>query len=238
MNHLEPRIELEETIKRERDITFKFVLLQQLADEEASEGKFEHALQHYKQALRLARKMHNNKLECDILTDLGSTAEELQEIDLALSSYQKALKVARKMKNFIAQSDILDKLGILYMKMGNLDLSEQYFDQAADAADIAELPPMNTEESQTEDLAALRSTARDLIKKSIEASNEIKQLKRMRLAKQYITILVDGILLILLFIIRDTFSSEILFLVFSFFAISSGSILTYFTFASSRNTEK
>jgi tetratricopeptide (TPR) repeat protein len=245
-----PPEQIEVIIEQEKDITKKFVLLQQLADETAEEAeklagipeaeeKFEYAKQKYIQALQIARKMRDEKLVCTTLTDLGSIFENLQDTNLAIDYYEQAVKVAQKMEDFIALSDIYGRLGILHLRIGNVDLANQYFDLSTEAAEIAELSPINAEEEQTASTPTSKIPSRSSrlpppVQKSIEVSNEINQLKGLRTAQQRIAIIVDILLVIVLIIFRNIFSngafSSIPFIIFSLFIIVAGGTLTYLAF--------
>ncbi len=259
MNHMSSTLspeQIEVVIEQEKNIAIKFVLLQQLADAtaaegnqlldngdtSAAEGKFEYAKQKYVQALQIARKMRNKELEYNILSDLGSTEEKLQKTDLAFDSYEQALKIALKMEDFIAQSEIYYKLGALFWRIGDFDRANEYLNLSAEAAEIAELSPINVEKEQTASRPTPKIPSRgsrltSTIRKSVEISNEIKELKRLRAAQQRRAIIVDILLVIVLIILRDIFSngafSLIPFFIFSFFIIVAGGILTYLAFVPS-----
>jgi tetratricopeptide (TPR) repeat protein len=240
--------QLEERIHQEKDINVKFVLLQQLADKTAEEAeklagtpeaeeKFEYAKQKYTQALQVARKMRDNKLECDILIDLGLTYENLQEINLAINSYEDAIRIAQKMQDFIVKAQIYDKLGALFGRMGEIDRGIEYLNLSAEAAEIAEYG----EEEQTESIPfrllplPLRDSRQTTdIQKSIEVSDEVKELNRLRKMQQR-RIIITNILLVIVFIILiENFSrgalSSIPFVIFGFIIIIAGAILTYLAF--------
>src|SRR5260221_10944311 len=109
--------QLEEVIRKEKDYTIKFVLLQELADTSVKERRLEDALAFYEQALEVAKKMGDVKRTCDTLIDLGFVADDLDQTGDANEYLHNALVIARKMRDDRAQTTILVRLATLSIKM-------------------------------------------------------------------------------------------------------------------------
>jgi len=201
MNRGELLQQLEEKIRREKNNTIKYILLQELADAYVEKGNFKYAFRRYKQALDVAQKMHNRQFECDTLIDLGSTAEQLGWIDDAIGFYEDALKVAQDIHNFREQSRILGMLGKLAVKAQNRKLAADYFERAINMAPVAEAKVVQREEKQDTKKIAAGLDERDFrlsstIQLSTEVSDEIKRTERLRKMQRWV-VLIASILLII-----------------------------------------
>lgn len=193
--------QLDEYIQKGEDNIVKFNLLQNIAVATVAGGKLEYASQLYTQALSIAEKLNDDQSRCNILFNLGLTAENLNKIDLAIGYYKQALEIAKDIRDFKVQSQTCAKLGIIYMSMGNLDIANldiaaTYFEQARDAAQIAKPSTVTVRAEHTEDNSSISDhTTRStnlfpIIQKSIEVSNEIKQVKQIHTDQRRITIIV------------------------------------------------
>jgi tetratricopeptide (TPR) repeat protein len=204
---------IDERIHKEKDNTVKFYLLQEFADAAVEEGEFMKAMQLYEQALVVAQKMRNRKLQSRTLIDLGFVADNLGEIELAINYYQKALELAKRMRDFDTQSLILGKLGILSISTHEFDLATEYFDKGTIAADTAMSIPV-----QEEEIAVPQDTSRRIVRGSkpssglsplieltLEVSSQIEQERKLHRLLPLLTVAVDSLLIIVIISISSYF---------------------------------
>jgi tetratricopeptide (TPR) repeat protein len=238
MKQIKSLQQLEEIIQKETNDTVKFRLVQELADESVAEGKLQYAFQLYTKALSIAEKIHDLKLECETLIDLGSTAKNLGQTEDAIELYEKALENARKMRDFGVQSDILGKLAIIYRDIGKLDLAANYFERASDAAHIANPSTVTVREEQITSNSISGKTARNFnisltFQKSIEIKNFDEQTKLIDKVLRGMTIFFV-IFFVIVIIISCIYilSNPILVLAISglIILLIAGIILTYLGF--------
>lgn len=190
--------QFEERISREKDNTLKFGHLQKEADKAVRRGEFEYALQLYERAFEVARNIHNRKLECDALIDLGSVADNLGQTDFAIKRLSEALQIAKETRNSRAESTISGKLAILWMKKHRPDLAAKYFEQAEEAADRARLTSIKNKVQKTDAIShrnVRKLKASPITVSAKKLSKQIEQEKHRRTSLRRV-IFIAGALLI------------------------------------------
>lgn len=204
MNQSDLLQQLEETIRKEKNNTIKFVLLQELAGSFLREGRFEDAFTCYEDALKVAQKIGNRKLVRDTLIDLGSVSDNLGKADPAIRYFRQAFEIARNTRDFRMQRTILGKLAALYMKVQRPDLAAECYRRAAEAAHIAKAKTIKALKEKTEHTTPKtieKSEPSSVIQSSIELSNLIERGQHIRRTMQRITFIARLLLLMTLFVI-------------------------------------
>lgn len=191
-------LRLEERILREKDDAIKFSLFQEHADKAVKKGEFESAFQLYERAFEVARNMHNLKMECATLIDLGSVADKLGQTEFAFKRFNDALQIARETQDLKMQNTINGKLAILSIKMHRPELAVTYFEQATEALDIANSTRVKDKEQET-NITSHRSKRRPkaspVTRRATELSNEIEQEKHARIVLRRIILVADALLI-------------------------------------------
>ena len=93
-------------------------------------GHPQEALDHYRRALDLVRRMGNRQGEARVLNNLGVLHRRLGEVSEALARYSEALDVFRALDDRRWQARVLNNLGSLYGYLGDLAKSRLSLEQA------------------------------------------------------------------------------------------------------------
>ena len=93
------------------------------------------ALEHYQQALAIAREVGNRRDEGNVLGDLALLHHNQGRIPEALEHYQQALAIAREVGNRRTEGVVLGNLGDLLFSQGDLPAAETALLQAITISD-------------------------------------------------------------------------------------------------------
>ncbi|HYT41647.1 MAG TPA: tetratricopeptide repeat protein [Methylomirabilota bacterium] len=150
--------QIEERTLTEKDVSKKFLFLQEIGNAYSKAENNSKALDYYEQALRVARKAHNRKLECNALINIGSSFFNLGKIDDAISTYKNALSIGMELQDYRVQSIVLGKLADAYLVLGENNQAIDYFHQGAVAGKKEKVDRSNVEYGGTiEDLTSLKA---------------------------------------------------------------------------------
>jgi tetratricopeptide (TPR) repeat protein len=191
--------QLEEVIRKQKDDTIKFDLLQELADTSVNERRLEDALAYYKRALQVAQDMGDEKRECETMIDLGFVTDDLDKTGDAIEYLHKALLIARKMRDDRAIATILTRRATLWIKMRRPDLAVIDFQKAREAADIGRAILLTDAEKRTEitsGRARRNDTTPTVIQAALKVSNRFEQEQRTHIAIKRIVFIARFLLII------------------------------------------
>lgn len=189
--------QIEERALAEKDDSKKFFFFQEIGNAYSKVGDYSKALDYYNQALKVARKIGNRKLECDALINIGSSLFNLGNIDDAISTYKNALTIAKEIQDYRVRSLILGKLADAYLVLGENNQAIEYFNQGAIADKKEEADQSNVEYSGVvENWKSIES-----LQKLLKFQEEISSQARFRsisiiMASLAIAIITTGITLV------------------------------------------
>jgi len=81
-------------------------------------GRFKAAIEHYEQALQIARRISDTQRESTLFGHLGSAYRALGEVTQAIEFFSKALAIATEADDQRAQADHIGHLGLCYRTLG------------------------------------------------------------------------------------------------------------------------
>ena len=93
-------------------------------------GKVERAIEHYQQALAIAREIGDRSGEGIWLGNLGNIYSALGQVERALEHYQQALAIAREIGDRSGEGNQLGNLGNAYRDLGQVERAIEHYQQA------------------------------------------------------------------------------------------------------------
>jgi tetratricopeptide (TPR) repeat protein/MinD-like ATPase involved in chromosome partitioning or flagellar assembly len=94
------------------------------------QGEYEKAIETYKQAIKIARKRHDQKAESTLLGNLGLTYYDLGQIERAIEYFEQALAIAREIGDRQNEGTWLGNLGISFSALGQSKQAVEFYTQA------------------------------------------------------------------------------------------------------------
>jgi signal transduction histidine kinase len=93
---------------------------------------FDESLRLYREALDIARRQDNARLQAAITQNMGNTYSDLGEVPDAVDSYLKSLELAEALGDSNTIAVVLDNLGTINTDENNFELAEEYLLKALD----------------------------------------------------------------------------------------------------------
>jgi len=93
-------------------------------------GQYQTAIEHYQQALTIAREIGDSRNEGTWLGNLGTTYTALGQPQAAIDHYQQALTIAKKISNRLDEGAWLGNLGFVYADLGQYQTAIEHYQQA------------------------------------------------------------------------------------------------------------
>jgi tetratricopeptide (TPR) repeat protein len=93
-------------------------------------GQVEKAIEHYDQALVIAREIGDRRNEGNWLGNIGSAYYQLGQVEKAIEHYDQALVIAREIGDRRGEGNGLGNIGLAYSDLGQVDKAIEYNKQA------------------------------------------------------------------------------------------------------------
>jgi tetratricopeptide (TPR) repeat protein len=93
-------------------------------------GQMERAIEHYEQALAIARAIGDKRGEGNALGSLGLAYTALGQVERAIEHYEQALAIDREIGDRRGEEADLGNLGSAYHSLGQVERAIEYFEQA------------------------------------------------------------------------------------------------------------
>jgi len=187
--------QIEERALAEKDDSKKFFFFQEIGNAYLKAGDYSKALDYYNQALKVARKAGNRKLECDAFINIGSSLFNSGNTYDAINTYKNALTIAREIQDYRVQSLILGKLADAYLVLGENNQAIDFFHQGAVTAEKEEADQSNVEYSGVVENWKSIESLQKLLKEEILSRARFRSISII-MAALAIAIITTGITLV------------------------------------------
>lgn len=87
---------------------------------------YSESLRLYREALEIARRQDNSRMQAAITQNMGNTYGDLGDMPAAINSYLKSLKLAESLSDTNTIAVVLDNLGTINTDEDNYELAEEY----------------------------------------------------------------------------------------------------------------
>ncbi len=91
----------------------------------------DNAIEHYEQALGIAREIGDRRGEGDWLGNLGNTYFNLGQVEKAIQYFQQQLVIYHEVGERRAEGAVRGNLGIAYFNLGQVEKAIENYEQAA-----------------------------------------------------------------------------------------------------------
>ena len=171
LQYCQESLAIERRLERTAGIARSLHVLGQIRDQAGQSD----ALESYREALELSRRIGDRQAVGNILNDLGTFHAVRGQYEEALPQFRAALQAQREVRNQVYEAMALNNIGTIYMSLGRYDDAQTYLQQALTLRERINVPSDTADTLHNLAEVSLRTGAYDAALRQYLAALELRR---------------------------------------------------------------